>query len=92
VRVWRAPEEEAPGGLGLPPPLPKGQVMGLVGEGPYYLVLRPEALALWWPKVERLLPEFPRRHEVRWYPDGSRAVVAWDLEALKVWYKRVMKG
>ncbi|GAA6756334.1 hypothetical protein Thermus77420_18100 [Thermus thalpophilus] len=92
VRVWRAPEEEAPGGLGLPPPLPKGQVMGLVGEGPYYLVLRPEALALWWPKVERLLPEFPRRHEVRWYPDGSRAVVAWDLEALKVWYKRVLRG
>ena len=91
-RVWRAPEEEAPGGLGLPPPLPKGQVMGLVGEGPYYLVLRPEALALWWPKVERLLPEFPRRHEVRWYPDGSRAVVAWDLEALKVWYKRVLRG
>ena len=92
VRVWRAPEEEAPGGLGLPPPLPKGQVMGLVGEGPYYLVLRPEALALWWPKVERLLPEFPRRHEVRWYPDGSRAVVAWDLEALKVWYKRVLRS
>lgn len=92
VRVWRAPEEEAPGGLGLPPPLPKGQVMGLVGEGPYYLVLRPEALALWWPKVERLLPEFPRKYEVRWYPDGSRAVVAWDLEALKVWYKRVLRG
>ena len=93
VRVWRAPEEEeAPGGLGLPPPLPKGQVMGLVGEGPYYLVLRPEALALWWPKVERFLPEFPRRYEVRLYPDGSRAVVAWDLEALKVWYKRVLRG
>ncbi|GAA6761525.1 hypothetical protein [Thermus oshimai] len=93
ARVWRAPEEEeAPGGLGLPPPLPKGQVMGLVGEGPYYLVLRPEALALWWPKVERLLPEFPRKYEVRWYPDGSRAVVAWDLEALKVWYKRVLRG
>lgn len=93
VRVWRAPEEEeAPGGLGLPPPLPKGQVMGLVGEGPYYLVLRPQALDLWWPKVERFLPEFPRKYEVRWYPDGSRAVVAWDLEALKVWYKRVLRG
>ncbi len=92
VRVWRAPEEEAPGGLGLPPPLPKGQVMGLVGEGPYYLVLRPEALDLWWPRVERFLPEFPRKYEVRWYPDGSRAVVAWDLEALKVWYKRVLRG
>lgn len=93
VRVWRAPEEEeAPGGLGLPPPLPKGQVMGLVGEGPYYLVLRPQALDLWWPKVERFLPEFPRRYEVRLYPDGSRAVVAWDLEALKVWYKRVLRG
>lgn len=93
VRVWRAPEEEeAPGGLGLPPPLPKGQVMGLVGEGPYYLVLRPQALDLWWPKVERFLPEFPRKYEVRLYPDGSRAVVAWDLEALKVWYKRVLRG
>lgn len=92
VRVWRAPEEEAPGGLGLPPPLPKGQVMGLVGEGPYFLVLRPEALGAWWPKVERFLPEFPRKYEVRWYPDGSRAVVAWDLEALKVWYKRVLRS
>ncbi len=92
ARVWRAPEEEAPEDLGLPPPLPKGQVMGVVGEGPYFLVLRPEALDLWWPRVERLLPEFPRRHEVRWYPDGSRAVVAWDLEALKVWYKRVLRG
>lgn len=29
-------------------------------------------------QVERFLPEFPRRYEVRWYPDGSRAVVAWD--------------
>ena len=29
---------------------------------------------------------------MRWYPDGSRAVVAWDLEALKVWYKRVLRG
>jgi hypothetical protein len=93
VRVWRAPEEEAtPGSLGLPPPLPKGQVMGLVGEGPYYLVLKPMALDQWWTKVERLLPEFPRRYEVRLYPDGSRAVVAWDLEALKTWYKRVLRG
>jgi len=93
VRVWRAPEEEeAPGNLGLPPPLPKGQVMGLVGEGPFYLVLRPQALDLWWPRVEALLPQFPRRYEVRWYPDGSRAVVAWDLEALKVWYKRVLRS
>jgi len=93
VRVWRAPEEEAtPGSLGLPPPLPKGQVMGLVGEGPYYLVLKPQALDQWWTKVERLLPEFPRRYEVRLYPDGSRAVVAWDLEALKTWYKRVLRG
>nr|WP_281048311.1 hypothetical protein [Thermus thermophilus] len=42
--------------------------------------------------MERFLPEFPRKYEVRWYPDGSRAVVAWDLEALKVWYKRVLRG
>jgi hypothetical protein len=67
-------------------------VMGLVGEGPFYLVLRPQALDLWWPRVEALLPQFPKRYEVRWYPDGSRAVVAWDLEALKVWYKRVLRG
>jgi len=93
VRVWRAPEEEAtPGSLGLAPPLPKGQVMGLVGEGPYYLVLRPPALDLWWPRVEALLPQFPKRYEVRCYPDGSRAVAAWDLEALKTWYKRVLRG
>jgi hypothetical protein len=26
---------------------------------------------------------------VRLYPDGSRAVVAWDLEA---WYKGVLRG
>jgi hypothetical protein len=37
-------------------------------------------------------PQFPKRYEVRLYPDGSRAVVAWDLEALKVWYKRVLRG
>jgi hypothetical protein len=93
VRVWRAPEEpEEPQGLGQPPPLPKGQVMGLVGEGPFYLVLKPQALDLWWPRVEALLPQFPKRYEVRWYPDGSRAVVAWDLEALKVWYKRVLRS
>lgn len=75
----------------LPAP-PKGQVMGLVGEGPYCLVLKPPALDRWWPRVERLLPEFPRRYEVRLYPDGSRAVVAWDLEALKTCYKRVLRG
>ena len=43
-------------------------------------------------QVERFLPEFPRKYEVRWYPDGSREVVAWELEALKVWYKRVLRG
>jgi hypothetical protein len=39
--------------------------MGLVGEGPFYLVLRPQALDLWWPRVEALLPQFPKRYEVR---------------------------
>ena len=39
-----------------------------------------------------LQPQFPKRYEVRWYPDGSRAVAAWDLEALKIWYKRVLRG
>jgi len=39
-----------------------------------------------------LSPQFPKRYEVRPYPDGSRAVVAWDLEALEVWYKRVLRG
>ncbi|KOX91086.1 hypothetical protein BVI061214_02290 [Thermus aquaticus] len=29
---------------------------------------------------------------MRPYPDGSRAVVAWDLEALEAWYKRVLRG
>ncbi len=57
--------------------LPYG--LGLVGEGPFYLVLRPQALDLWWPRVEALLPQFPKRYEVRWYPDRSWAVVAWDL-------------
>ncbi|APD10460.1 MULTISPECIES: hypothetical protein [Thermus] len=93
VRVWRAPEEpEEPATLGLPPPLPPKQVMGLVGEGPYYLVLRPQALDLGWPRVERNLPFLTRRYEVRFYPDGSRAVVCADLEALKVWYKRILRG
>ncbi|ALJ92229.1 hypothetical protein [Thermus aquaticus] len=95
VRVWRAPEEPpdpAPPDLGRPPALGKGQVMGLAGTGPYYLVLLPQAVPEWWPRVERLLPEFPRRYEVRFYPDGSRAVVSGDLEALKVWYKRVLRG
>ncbi len=74
------------------PALGKGQLMGIAGTGPYYLVLLPQAVPEWWPKVERLLPEFPRRYEVRFYPDGSRAVVSGDLEALKVWYKRVLRG
>jgi hypothetical protein len=39
-----------------------------------------------------LSPQFPKRYEVRLYPDGSRAVVAWDLEALEFWYKRVLRG
>ena len=95
VWVWRAPEEPpdpAPPNLGRPPALGKGQLMGIAGTGPYYLVLLPQAVPEWWPKVERLLPEFPRRYEVRFYPDGSRAVVSGDLEALKVWYKRVLRG
>ena len=93
--MWRAPEEPpdpAPPDLGRPPALGKGQLMGIAGTGPYYLVLLPQAVPEWWPKVERLLPEFPRRYEVRFYPDGSRAVVSGDLEALKVWYKRVLRG
>jgi hypothetical protein len=40
-----------------------------------------EALALWWPRVERNLPFLGRKHEVRTYPDGSRAVVCRDLVA-----------
>ena len=95
VRVWRAPEEPpdpAPPDLGRPPALGKGQVMGIAGTGPFYLVLLPQAVPDWWPKVERLLSELTRRYEVRFYPDGSRAVVCGDLEALKVWYKRVLRG
>ena len=42
--------------------------------------------------MKRGLPELTRRYEVRFYPDGSRAVVCGDLEALKVWYKRVLRG
>lgn len=51
-----------------------------------------EALALWWPRVERNLPFLTRKHEVRTYPDGSRAVVCGDLEALKVWYRGLSRG
>jgi hypothetical protein len=75
-----------------PPPLPRGQVVGLTGSGPYWLVVRPEAVREWWPRVERFLPDLTRRHEVRTYPDGTRAVVCGDLEALKVWWKRVVRG
>ncbi|WP_053043570.1 hypothetical protein [Thermus filiformis] len=67
-------------------------MVGIVGSGPYYLVVRPEALALWWPRVERNLPFLARKHEVRTYPDGSRAVVCGDLEALKVWYRGLSRG
>ncbi|MFN4071431.1 MAG: hypothetical protein ACK4HT_07760 [Thermus caldifontis] len=95
VRVWRAPEEPqdpAPPDLGRPPALRRGQIMGIAGTGPFYLVLLPQAVPEWWPRVEARLPELTRRHEVRFYPDGSRAVVCGDLEALKVWYKRVLMG
>lgn len=95
VRVWRAPEEpEDPtsSDLGRPPALARGQIMGIAGSGPFYLVLLPQAVAEWWPRVEARLPELTRRYEVRFYPDGSRAVVCGDLEALKVWYKRVLRG
>ncbi|WP_304653886.1 hypothetical protein [Thermus sp. NEB1569] len=95
VRVWRAPEEPpdpAPPDLGRPPALKRGQLMGIAGTGPFYLVLLPQAVPEWWPRVEARLPELTRRYEVRFYPDGSRAVVCGDLEALKVWYKRVLRG
>jgi len=59
-----------------------------------------EALGLWWPRVERNLLFLARKHEVRTYPDGSRAVVCGDLVAsrrehrgaLKVWYRGLSRG
>jgi hypothetical protein len=82
-----SPEAQAP--AERPPPLKRGQQLAIVGSGPYYLVLAPPAVQTWWPKVEQMLPDLPRRHTVHSYPNGSRAVVVDDLVALKTWYKRL---
>lgn len=91
-RAVRPGKEGTAHDLGRPPALKRGQLMGIAGTGPFYLVLLPQVVPQWWPKVEARLSELTRRYEVRFYPDGSRAVVCGDLEALKVWYKRVLKG
>ena len=68
------------------PPLPKGQYMGLVGEGPYYVIVKPQ-LADRWERIESALDRFPAPHRVLHYPDGVRAIECPDREALRVFYK-----
>jgi len=88
VLVWRS--EEKPEPLLAPPPLAKGQLMGITGSGPYYLVVRPE-LAERWEKVEANLDRFPVPHRLLTYPDGTRALECADREALRVFYKSLFR-
>ncbi len=88
VRVWRS--EETPEPLLAPPPLAKGQLMGITGSGPYYLVVRPE-LAERWEKVEASLDRFPVPHRLLTFPDGTRALECADREALRVFYKSLFR-
>jgi len=68
------------------PQLPKGQYMGLAGEGPYYVIVKPQ-LAGRWERIESALDRFPAPHRVLRYPDGTRAIECSDREALRVFYK-----
>lgn len=68
------------------PPLPKGQYMGLAGEGPFYVIVKPQ-LAARWERIEAALDRFPAPHRVLRYPDGTRAIECADREALRVFYK-----
>jgi len=68
------------------PPLPKGQCTGLAGEGPYYVIVKPQ-LAGRWERIESALDRFPAPHRVLRYPDGTRAIECPDREALRVFYK-----
>jgi len=80
--------EPAPEPEPLPelPPLEKGRYMGLVGEGPYYIVVRPQ-LADRWAQIEARLDLLPPGHRVLRYPDGTVAVEFPEREPLRVLYK-----
>jgi len=82
---FRGPEPE-PEPLPELPPLERGRYMGLVGEGPYYIVVRPE-LAERWAQIEARLDLLPPGHRVLRYPDGTVAVEFKDREPLRVLYK-----
>ncbi len=85
-----APEREEPWPEPEPlpelPPLRKGRYMGLVGEGPYYIVVRPQ-LAGRWAWIEAWLDLLPPDHRVLRCPDGTVAVEFKDREPLQVLYK-----
>ncbi len=85
-------EEPRPEPEPLPelPPLGKGRYMGLVGEGPYYIVVRPQ-LAGRWAQIEARLDLLPPGHRVLRYPDGTVAVEFKDREPLRVLYKSLFE-
>ena len=64
--------------------------MGLVGEGPYYIVVRPE-LAGRWAQIEARLDLLPPGHRVLRYPDGTVAVEFKDRKPLRVLYKSLFE-
>jgi len=80
--IWRQKKQ----GCDKCPKPPKSSDTGRPHEG------HPSLGGRCWPRVERNLPFLARKHEVRTYPDGSRAVVCGDLEALKVWYRGLSRG
>ena len=85
-------EEPRPEPEPLPelPPLGKGRYMGLVGEGPYYIVVKPQ-LAGRWAQIEARLDLLPPGHRVLRYPDGTVAVEFKDREPLRVLYKSLFE-
>ncbi|MCX7740220.1 MAG: hypothetical protein N2047_04255 [Meiothermus sp.] len=74
------------------PMLKRGQMIGIVGKGPYYLVVNRSALPTWWPRIERHLELLDRRYQVVQGRDGSRGIVVDDPQALHTWYARVRRA
>jgi len=91
VREALAPKAPPPKTPELPM-LKRGQMIGIVGKGPYYLVVNRSALPTWWPRIERHLELLDRRYQVVQGRDGSRGIVVDDPQALHTWYARVRRA